>query len=227
MTINLVYALLIGFLPSVIWLAFWSREDANPEPKSLLAACFFGGMLSVLAALLLEKIVIGMKYDSNLTYILLATIEEVLKFVILLTVALKASADDEPIDAAMYCITIALGFAAMENVLFIMGPFSQGNVITGLISGNMRFLGATLVHTISTACVGFAYGYAFYHSKYIKYAALIIGLVAGIAIHSAFNIAILGETSMNILKAFSWIWGAAVVMLILFEEIKAVRPKEI
>jgi RsiW-degrading membrane proteinase PrsW (M82 family) len=184
-------------------------------------------MLTVLVALLGEKIIQGMGYDKNMMYILWAALEEVLKFTVLIAIAIRSQANDEPIDTAMYCITIALGFAAMENILFIMGPFSQGNVVGGLIHGNMRFLGATLVHAISSACVGFAFGYMFYSNKVSKFLALIVGLAAGIAIHSAFNISIIGGDSMDILSTFGWVWGAVIVMIVMFEELKAVRPKEI
>jgi RsiW-degrading membrane proteinase PrsW (M82 family) len=227
MSINLLYALLIGILPSIIWLIFWTREDRHPEPRSLLAACFFGGMLTVLFALFGEKIIQSMGYEKNMMYILWAALEEVLKFIVLIAIAIRSQANDEPIDTAIYCITIALGFAAMENILFIMGPFSQGNVVGGLIHGNMRFLGATLVHAISSACVGFTFGYMFYSNKVSKFLALIVGLVAGIAIHAAFNISILGGESMDILKTFGWVWGAVVLMIVMFEELKAVRPKEV
>jgi len=227
MSINILYALLIGVLPSIIWLIFWTREDRNPEPRSLLAACFFGGMLTVIFALFGQKIIETMGYDKNVMLILWAALEEVLKFIVLITIALRSQSNDEPIDTAMYCITIALGFAALENILFTMSPFSQGNVVGGLIQGNMRFLGATLVHAISSACVGFTFGYMFYSNKVNKFLALIVGLIAGIAIHSAFNISIIGADSINVLKTFGWVWGAVIVMIIMFEELKAVRPKEI
>ncbi len=227
MTLNLLYAILTGIIPPIIWLAFWLREDSNPEPRGLIFSLFFSGALGVFVALFGEKFVASMGYTQNIQYIIWAAIEEVIKFIILITVALNAKTNDEPIDSMMYCITIALGFAAIENTLFVMGPFSQGNVITGLITGNMRAIGATLVHTVSTVCAGFTYGYFYYSNRFTKSIALVIGLVAGVAIHAAFNISVIGGDSTNTLKAFGWIWGAVVVMIVLFEEIKLVRPEEI
>jgi hypothetical protein len=52
-----------------------------------------------------------------------------------------------------------------------------------------------------------------------------IGLAGAIAVHSAFNIAIVGAGAMDTLKAFGWIWGAVVMMIVLFEEVKAVKPR--
>lgn len=227
MNINFLYAILTGTLPPLIWLWFWLQEDQNPEPRSLVAALFFGGAVAVLFALFGEKFVATMGYSSNIQYTIWAAIEEVIKFIVLMVIAINSSSNDEPIDAMVYCITIALGFAALENVLFVMGPFAQGNLASGLITGNMRAIGATLVHTVSTACVGFTYGYLFYGNKFSKFLAMLLGLVAGITIHAAFNITVMGGNPADTLKAFAWIWGAVVIMIVLFEEIKMVRPKEI
>jgi len=168
-----------------------------------------------------------MGYDLHTKYILFAAVEEVLKFLVFIIIALNIKTNNEPIDAMMYCITIALGFAAMENILFVMGPFANGNVVAALITGNLRAIGATLVHTVSTACIGFAYGYLFYKNKFLKVIGLGFGLAAGIALHSLFNIFVIGGSSMDTLRAFTWIWGAVVIMIVLFEEIKLVRPREV
>ena len=51
-------------------------------------------------------------------------------------------------------ITAALGFASLENTLFIIKTFSDGGILSGVDIGNMRFIGATLLHTASSAIVG-------------------------------------------------------------------------
>jgi hypothetical protein len=55
------------------------REDSHKEPRSLIAALFFGGMLSVVAAIFCEKLVAMIVVDQNLQYTLWAAIEEILK----------------------------------------------------------------------------------------------------------------------------------------------------
>jgi len=68
-------------------------------------------------------------------------------------------------------------------------------------------------------------GYTFYHSWSLKAAALVVGIIGAIAIHAAFNISITNGNPMDILHVFGWIWGAVVILIVLFEEIKAVRPQ--
>ena len=49
---SFIYALLAGILPSLIWLWFWLREDSErSEPRWLLTASFFGGVVAVLIAI--------------------------------------------------------------------------------------------------------------------------------------------------------------------------------
>ncbi len=222
----LTYALLSGLLPSFIWLFFWLREDyQRPEPRSLLIACFFGGMAAVVAAVFVEKYIATIYSDPTIRYTLWAAAEEILKFIAVAFIAIRSQENNEPIDAMIYCIVTALGFAALENALFIMGPLSGGEIAKSIVTGNMRFMGATLVHVVSSACVGFTLGYVFYHGKIVKIIAAIIGICGAIAIHTAFNLSIIESSATDTLKTFSWIWGAVVIMIILFEEIKVVRPK--
>lgn len=222
----LTYALLSGLLPSFIWLWFWLREDRqHPEPRSLLAACFFGGILAVIAAVFAEKYIASIYSDPTIRYTLWAATEEILKFIAVAVIALRSQENDEPIDAMIYCIVTALGFAALENALFIMNPLSGGEIAKSIVTGNMRFMGATLLHVVSSASIGFTLGYVFYHGKLAKIIAAIVGLCGAIAIHTAFNLSIIEAGPADTLKTFSWIWGAVVILIILFEEVKVVRPK--
>ena len=221
-----IYAIIAGLVPPLIWLVFWMREDhEQPEPRSLLVGCFLAGMLAVLLAIPAERFVADIIADPTKRYIWWAAIEEVLKFAAVLAVGLYSRSNDEPIDAMIYCVTVALGFAALENTLFVMQPFSAGNMAAGIVTSDMRFIGATLVHTVSSAVIGFSLGEAFYRGKLYKIVSCALGLLAAIALHASFNLAIMTAGTIDTLKAFGWVWGAVVVLIVLFEEVKAVRPK--
>ena len=223
-----VYAVLAGIIPSLIWLFFWTREDiTHPESRFILTLSFFGGMLSVALAIVAEKYAGNVFTDPTIRYTLWAAIEEIVKFLAVLSVALFTKQNDEPIDAMIYCITVALGFAALENTLFILGPLSNGEIIKSVVTGNMRFMGATLVHVVSSAVVGFALGLAFYRGYFLKIVAGIIGLGVAITFHTAFNLSIIATGTLDSLKVFSWVWGAVVILIILFEEIKVVHPQTV
>lgn len=222
---TLVYALLAGLLPSLIWLWFWTREDEQPEPRWLLISTFAAGMIVVLGAIFLERYIGGFAMSSSLRYTLWAAVEEICKFIAVAVVALNSDYNDEPIDAMVYCIIAALGFSALENTLFLLEPLAGGAISESIMTGNMRFMGATLVHVVSSALVGFSFGLAYYRSRLVKVIAIVLGLSAAITLHTAFNLSIINASTAETLKIFAWVWGAVVILIILFEEVKAVRPK--
>jgi RsiW-degrading membrane proteinase PrsW (M82 family) len=222
----LVYALLIGIVPSFIWLFFWLREDVVcPEPKSLIAKSFLAGALSVIVAIFAEKYISDVIYDDNIKYTFWAAIEEIVKFITVAVVALRSKWNDEPVDAMIYIITVALGFAAIENTLFILGPMSDGAIAQGIMIGSMRFVGATLVHVVSSALIGFTIGLAFYRKTITKILSTVLGLGAAIVLHASFNLTIINTSATDIVKTFMWIWAGVVILIILFEEVKAIQPK--
>ncbi|MBP6858674.1 MAG: PrsW family intramembrane metalloprotease [Candidatus Pacebacteria bacterium] len=221
-----LYSFLSGLLPSLIWLWFWLREDRlHPEPRPLLVFTFFGGMVAVALAIIAERWIAGIYTDPTIQYTLWAFVEEIAKFLAVAVIALRASANDEPIDAMIYCIVAAIGFAALENAFFIMDPLSSGEVARAIVSGNMRFIGATLLHIVSSASIGFMIGYVFYKGPLAKICAAVVGVIIAGSVHAAFNLSIINADSMDTLRTFAWVWGAVVILIVLFEEIKLVRPK--
>ncbi len=220
----LVYALLAGFIPCLLWLYFWLKEDnLHPEPRSVITLAFIAGCATVILAVILEKIAQDYLVDNTTRYAVWATIEEVVKLLAVLLVAFHSNLIDEPIDAMIYCITVALGFAALENALFVLNPLHLGQFSESIITGNLRFIGATLVHVVCSAAIGFMYGLAFYQRKLVKMYALLFGVILASALHTAFNLAIIYETATSTLKVFGWVWCAVVILIILFEEVKAVK----
>lgn len=223
---NIAYALLAGILPALLWLWFWLKEDnLHPEPKTLVAFSFLAGMIVVIVAVTLEKYVASIITVTEYRYIAWATIEELAKFLAVALIAFRSANMDEPIDAMIYCITVALGFAALENALFIFSPLDAGDVTKSIVTGNMRFIGATLVHVVSSASIGFMMGISFYKTKKIKALALIFGVILAVVLHAGFNLSIINETVTNTLKVFGWVWVAVVILIILFEEVKGIKPK--
>ncbi len=224
---NIVYALLIGIVPALLWLWFWLKEDnLHPEPRTILAITFIAGCTSVIIAIIVEgflkEIIVG---NETHLYIAWAFTEEMVKFVALAIVVLNSKYMDEPIDAMIYAITVALGFSAIENTLFILFSTGTEEMSRAIITSNLRFLGATLVHIISSASIGFMIGLSFYKNAFIKVIGVIIGVILATVLHASFNLAIINATEMGTLRTFAWVWFAVIILLILFEEIKFIRPK--
>ena len=221
---TVVYALLGGVLPSLVWLVFWLREDyKNPEPKRLILKTFLLGMMTVMIVLIFQKWVDALFPGMTLFAILLWVIlEETGKLIAAFFGGLRSNEDNEPIDPIIYMLTAALGFAALENTLFIFGPLAGEDISTSLITGNLRFIGATLLHVVSSGIIGVSLAFSFYESKVKRVILTLIAVILAIAFHSGFNLAILNWNSSGTMLAFGSVWLGVIFLLVAFEKAKTI-----
>ncbi|MEX0918874.1 MAG: PrsW family glutamic-type intramembrane protease [Candidatus Paceibacterota bacterium] len=234
---TITYALIGGIGPALLWLLFWLREDKrHPEPPRLLLLAFVAGALAVFISFIFQQAVIGTSVDVNELFtrftgpsgslllalgllIIWSFIEELAKFLGIWLTALKSGFNDEPIDPMVYMITGALGFVAMENTLFILNAQLFGNhQLEFLITGNLRFLGASIVHIVSSAIIGGAMSLTFYSSPGRRFIALIWGFILATLLHAGFNFLII--TGTDILMIFILWWVLAIAVLLFFEKVK-------
>lgn len=222
MTLSTIgYAFFGGLLPSLIWLYFLLKEDAtHHEPKKLLALSFIAGMAAVPLAIPLEQWIFT-SHDNNLSVITAwALVEEVLKYAMAAAFILWRPIVDEAPEYVIYMITVALGFAAAENMLFLIEPISGGDLATSIFTGDVRFIGATLLHVFASALIGFALAFSHRSRPAVRVIAASSGLILAIALHTAFNALIITEGTSTTLAAVSLVWAAAVIFFATFEVLK-------
>ncbi len=213
-------AFLAGLIPALFWLWFWLREDkAHPEPRALIATSFIAGMLIVPLVIPMQEYAIERFVGDNLIFVWVI-IEEVFKYSAALIVVLWNKAVDEPIDAIIYMITIALGFSALENALFIYNPLRDGDYMNSFLTGNFRFLGATLLHVLASGTVGIAMALAYYARPALKVLVATFGLFIAIILHALFNFFIINANGKTILGIFMFVWMGIIVLFLVFEKIK-------
>ncbi len=217
----LLFAFLAGVIPAVFWLFFWLREDKKKqEPKGLLTMIFIMGMISVIFVIPLERLVETHIAHHNLELILWASIEEIIKYFAVMLILYRSKYIDEPIDWPIYLITVALGFAALENMLFLIEPFNLGNSIVGLLTGQLRFLGSTLLHAVATGTIGMALGLSFYMSQTKKTLYAFLGIIIAIVLHSVFNFFIMKNEGGDFMKVFAFLWVVTIIIMLLFEKLR-------
>lgn len=219
------YALLGGILPALLWLWFWLHEDKkNPEPKGRIGRTFFLGMLSVVLVLPFQKGVELLLPGMILPAIFLwAVLEEVFKFGAAYFGGLHTRDDNEPVDALIYMITAALGFVALENALFMLGPLVGEDIPRSIITGNLRFIGASLLHVVASGLVGVALAFSFYKPG-IPAKAGFWALVSAILFHTLFNMMILNLGAWGTPLAFLTVWMGVIYLIWAFERAKSIRP---
>jgi len=215
------YAFLGGLLPSLVWLYFLLKEDAHhPEPKKLIFFAFIAGMVAVPIALPFEQYV-KMHFTDNASILTSwALIEELLKYLMAASLILWRNAVDEAPDYVIYMITVALGFAAAENMLFLLAPLIDGQIANLFFTGNLRFLGSTLLHVVASAAIGFSLAFSTKYHPVGRAASAALGLILAIALHTAFNALIINPGTSTTLAAFFLIWMAAVIFFAAFEVLK-------
>lgn len=212
--------LLVGFVPSVIWVFFWLGIDKErEEPFGLLLLSFIAGGISVLFATLLQQGLKGIVVAEDSRIVVWAAIEEIIKFLIFYIVAYKSGNADRPIDPALYMIVVALGFAAVENVFYVLQPNISTNMTAILLTGGMRFFGATLLHTIASGLVGISMGIA---PTRLRFLSIPIGIGAAIFLHATFNFFILKNDTASVLQTYGYLWVAAIISHIILEKLRRI-----
>ena len=218
---TLGYAFIGGLLPSFIWLYFLLQEDSRcPEPRTVITFAFIAGMAAVPLAIPLEQYV-KMSLGSDMSVLTAwAVIEEVLKYLMVALFILWRPVVDEAPDYVIYMITVALGFAAAENMLFLLAPISDGHIASSFLTGNIRFLGSTLLHVLASASIGFLLAFSHESHPIGRIMAGAGGLILAGALHTLFNALIITQGTSTTLSAVFLVWTTAVIFFAAFEVLK-------
>lgn len=224
------FLVIMGFVPSLVWLGFYLKKDLHPEPKYLLIRTFLMGIvlapLAVAAQWWFREAILYFQPDyaiqtSALFFLWAAGIEEIVKFSVVLFLILRNPEFDEPTDAMIYMISAALGFAAIENILVLFQAIPNGTDAAIQI-WLLRFVGATLLHAVASATVGYFLALAWFYSHHCK-KLIATGIGVATLLHFIFNILISnsnGSPEGFIYSTIFLIFAAAVISA-LFTKIRS------
>jgi len=177
-------------------------------------------MVCVIIVIPLQKFIQN-NVTSNVWQIIgWASIEELIKYLGVVILLYKTNRVDEPIDWPIFLITAALGFAALENTLYLTKSFSLDQATAGLLTGQLRYLGSTLLHAVSSGIIGISLGLSYYMGKYVKRMYLFMGIILAIALHSSFNFFIMENSGSNFLGVLGFLWVVTIIIMLLFEKLR-------
>ena len=131
--------------PALLMLWLIVAADSRPEPPKLVLMSVVFGALSTAAAAVLELwlqqhlLFSPTRWLASYEFALwvAAIPEETLKVGIIAAIALRSREFDEPMDGIVYGTAVGLGFAALENLLYVIGSSTQWGtvaVIRGVLS---------------------------------------------------------------------------------------------
>jgi len=190
----------LGILPIVLWLVFFLWQDIlKPEPLKWLMILFGLGILITplvwygeglyLKLLRVDLNVSLSVFNIILVYGGIAIIEELTKFFSAYFILKKNKHFDEAIDAMIYLIVLALGFGLVENILAASQEIVEGGILLPVLQTmSLRFVGANLLHALSSGIIGFFWALSLLKKKksYLYW-----GLILGIVLHFFFNLVII------------------------------------
>lgn len=214
-----------GLLPAVAWLIFWTRseEKRDREPWGLVLMVFIIGMLAVLVAIPLQHAIAPYLPDQRSTMIVWAGIEELVKYFIVILIISNNVHVEDPMDFPMYLIAGALGFAGLENILFLMNPDIVSDTSMRWLTGNLRFLGSTLLHAVATGIVGIGVGLSYYQNWRNRFIYIFGGLILATVLHSTFNLFIMNASDQGFFRIFGFLWVITIISILLLEKLRRLK----
>lgn len=155
-----IFAGVSAIVPSILLLLYFRARDVNREPTGVLLKVFGLGVLTVIPVLLvawpLSLVGKGLADPFALgafgAFATAAIPEEFFKFVVVWFYASRHREFDEPMDGVVYGATASLGFATLENILYV-GSGGLGVAI-------LRAFTAVPGHAFAGAIMGYYVGRA-------------------------------------------------------------------
>ena len=235
---RLILYVIFGVLPSLIWLSYYLKKDLHPEPKKMIVKVFFyGGLITIptfFIQIWLSKLLNQLHFTSYPIivevfrwFLVIALTEEFLKYAAVKLSMHHSYEPDEPLDIMLYMVVAALGFAAVENVLYLFSPIDNVpfNTLlqTTIAISFIRFMGATFLHTLCSGLLGYFLALASLKKKN--------GLVltmSGISLaalsHGLYNFSITTlQGPISIIIPTAVIMGLTIFMLYDFNEVKKIK----
>ena len=190
-----------AIIPSIILIILVLKQDKiESEPIGLLIKLFFFGALTTLPAGLLETWgemgIMAITRDKDMQTLLMFLIcvplvEEGLKYIALAT-TWKHEAFNFTFDGIVYAVIVSLGFATLENILYVMNYMSlQVALVRGILS--------VPLHCTCGVFMGYFYGMARNHNAHGEHSRSVLerllALIVPLFIHGLYDFALSVESN--------------------------------
>lgn len=152
-----------AILPALLLLLYVYKKDRiEKEPKKLITKLFLFGGLTIISAMIIE-LTLGYALSMIMTedstsyiiihnFLIIAGAEEGGKYLVLKSETWNSPSFDYSYDAVVYAVSVSLGFAAFENVLYVLG----GGLGVALLRAVLSIPG----HAVFSVYMGYYYGLA-------------------------------------------------------------------
>ena len=222
---------LMAIVPAVLLCLYIYKMDViEKEPMTLLFRLFFLGLIITAPVAYMESLIIrstGIREDSIvscfiLAFFIVALIEEGYKYIILHFGTWNNKNFNHIYDAIVYAVFISLGFATLENILYVARPTLNGLVYViepsidairnGTHTAILRALVSVPAHAFYAVSCGYYFGLSKLNyaigakSKARKYR--ILSIVIPVFLHGFFDFLLLIGNEI-----FSWTFYCFITIL--------------
>ena len=218
--------ILLAVLPAVLLMRFVYKQDTlEKEPVSLLVKLILMGVLAGFLSMILETIgqmILDASpldpetpvYTIVTAFLVVAVVEEGMKYLLMHLVVWKNPNFDYRFDGIVYAVFASLGFAAMENIMYVFG-FGLSVIVS-------RALLAIPAHMSFSVVFGTFYGRARMYAnrgwKGLSFLNILVGYLAAVFFHGFYDsCAMIGSsTSMILFAAFM-----VIIYLVIFAVVRS------
>ena len=212
--------IILAIVPALLFVWYYYKQDKQkPEPKGLIIKTFILGIVITLPVIIVELIVnsfegffgwLPLLYPLFRAFVVAALCEEVFKLLIVKIYVYNKFDFDEMMDGIVYTIVASLGFACMENILYVM----DGGIPVAIL----RAFTAVPMHALASGMMGYYIGKAkFASTKHEESSLIYRGLWIAILIHGFYDFFLF---SMPVLTPFI---GLAIFPLLIWTFIQLRR----
>jgi RsiW-degrading membrane proteinase PrsW (M82 family) len=191
---NLAISLTLAIVPALIIVIYLCRKDrAKPEPKRIIVRIFILGLLSTVPAIFIEMGINELRgylypcyailYPIFKAFIVAGLVEESLKLFIVKKFAFRKKCFDEVMDGIVYTVVAGMGFACLENVLYVLG--------NGISVGILRAFTSIPMHASVSVIMGYWIGMAKFSKNRVSRRKLILkGFLLAVLFHGLYDLCI-------------------------------------
>ncbi|AMW98623.1 glutamic-type intramembrane protease PrsW [Rummeliibacillus stabekisii] len=185
---------------------FYLRNQMATEPRTTLFHTFIYGAILTFPILFLQFVVNEENIFSSVLMqdvLFSGVVEEFFKWFILLIAIYHHIEFDDPYDGVLYGVSISLGFATVENILYILS--------FGLDTAFMRALMPVSSHALFGVVMGYYLGRAKFTGRNISIRYQAVALTLPMLLHIIFNfiLTIEGKWAYIMLPFMLFLWWFA------------------
>lgn len=201
----------VAIAPALALLSyFYLRKEIAKEPSRLLLHTFIYGAILTFPILFIQHVIQQENVFSSIfihQVLVTSALEEFFKWLILIIAIYKHVEFDDPYDGILYGASVSLGFATVENILFLLN--------FGMNQAFLRALLPVSSHALFGVVMGYYIGRAkFTVTKKVKYE-IAYALLATFFLHAIYNsILIIKDVNLLLMVPFMlflWVFGLSKV----------------